>query len=96
MISIVRDSDAILTLVSDDEHAENAVLGDAIGHMAPHWLEAWEQTPVGEDGLLRFSLAREEWPVLLEVLECAEPDVDPADTGPMMRAIAAALEEQDG
>lgn len=68
MLSIIR-SDDTLTLVSDDKNAENASLGEALEAVAPHLLPDYLEADVGEDGLLRLGVGRDDWESLADVIE---------------------------
>lgn len=68
----IEKADDTITFVSDDKNAENNMLGDAINEGAPHLLGAFEDTPMDDDDLLKFSVARDEWSSVLEILDLLE------------------------
>lgn len=67
MLRAEHDGD-VITIITDDAQAENAVLGEAIDTAAPHLLESFEATAFA-DGELRWKVERADWPSLSEVLE---------------------------
>ena len=95
MLQIQRESDDTFVLVSDDHNGENAGLSEAIDANAPHLLEAWDETKVGDDGILRFAVQRPDWPSLLDVIELlsAEGMVDPEEILAIDTAVNNALDE---
>lgn len=94
MLSITRNDDTLI-LLSDDENAENGFLEEAIDAAAPHLGERFEETKVGEDGLLRFSVGREDWESLadaIEELSCMAASVNPEELAAIEKAIRQALD----
>lgn len=94
-LTITRADDETLVLVSDDKHAENAALTEAIDASAPHLLEAWDATTTSADGRLRFPVARADWGSLSDVLEelSCGMDVDPEELAAVEKVVNAALDE---
>lgn len=80
MLRIDKQDDTI-TFVSDDKAAENQYLQDAIEEGAPHLLDAYEKTEVGDDGLLKFSVARDDWSSVLEIIDLLEVPFEPVSVG---------------
>lgn len=79
MLTLTRDGDAAVVLASDDRNGENILLDDAIGTAAPELATAYAETPVGDDGLLRFRVERADWLSLLDALETMEDAPDAPD-----------------
>lgn len=72
MLRIDKEDDTI-TFVSDDADGENMALQDAIAEAAPHLLDDFEGTDVGDDGLLKFGVQRDDWSSVLEVMDALSP-----------------------
>lgn len=69
MLTLERKDDLTFTLVSDDRHGENAGLQEAIMENMTQCLQDFDNTPLDDDGTLRFDVTREHWDDLLNVLE---------------------------
>ncbi len=95
MLQITRETADTFVLVSDDAHAENVALTEAITECAPELLDRWSDTPVGDDGLLRFSVERADWEGLREVLEelSCGMIVDPEELAAIEAVVNLAIEE---
>jgi hypothetical protein len=95
MLQIQREADETLVLVSDDKNAENDALSTAIDEGAPHLLKAWEDTEMGDDGLLRFYVQKPDWLSLLDVIELLSDSgaVDPDDILAIDTVLNNALDE---
>lgn len=95
MISITRNDDT-LVLASDDQNAENMALQEAILAAAPHLSEAFMDTPVGDDGVLRFVVHKADWEALGEVVEelsCMPDAADPEELAAIEKAVNDAVDE---
>jgi hypothetical protein len=78
MLKIERDERTI-TVISDDKRAENAILQDAVEHVAPELLGAFNDAPV-VNGELRWEVDQKDWLSLLEAIDVLGHDdnMDPA------------------
>lgn len=95
MLTITRDGDDTFVLVSDDKNAENITLTEAIEVAAPQLLEAWEDTPAADDGLIRFRVIKADWEGLRDVLEelGSLDGINPEELAAIEDAVNLALDE---
>lgn len=94
MLTLTRDNDRFI-FASDDEAGENGALQDAIEDRAPHLLASFNDTPVSDDGTLRFGFAKEDWPSCIEVCESLAMSgmIDPDAAEAMGEQVEKALDE---
>lgn len=84
----------VITVISDDENAENAALAEALGHAAPHLLESYESTDTDGSGGLRWPVRHADWRSLAEAIEMME-GIDPYEQDEAATKIMLAVQETD-
>lgn len=84
----------IITVISDDENAENAALAEALEHAAPHLLESFESTDTDGSGGLRWAVRHADWRSLAESIEMME-GVNPYEQDEATTKIMLAVEETE-
>lgn len=89
MLELSRFDPDTFMLVSDDANAENALLQDVIEEAAPELLDSFAAAEVQDDGKLRFTVARADWPSLLDALDAlaGTGNVDPGELDPILKAV---------
>lgn len=91
MLKAQREGETI-TVVSDDGNAENVALGEAIDLQAPHLLADYEATDTDGNGELHWTVRKEDWRSLIDVLEATE-GVNPNELDEAIEIVAAAVKE---
>lgn len=77
MVTITVNDDRSITITSDDSEAENILIADALDQAGDHDLERiWNETKVGDTGLLVATIEALRATRFLEALEDCDFDAD--------------------